>query len=50
MTLAEDLNLITFPTPLSLPRIEISQFWHERMHQDSGHRWFRSTIHSLFAA
>ena len=47
--LAEDLNLIAFPTPLSLPRIEISQFWHERMHQDSGHRWFRSTIHSLFA-
>jgi hypothetical protein len=33
-----------------LPRIEICQFWHERMHQDAGHRWFRSTIHSLFAA
>ena len=50
MTLADDLDLVAFATPLSLPRIEISQFWHERMHQDAGHRWFRSTIHTRFAA
>jgi DNA-binding transcriptional LysR family regulator len=47
--LADDLKLAVFPTPLPLPRIEISQFWHERVHRDEGHRWFRSAVYSLFA-
>lgn len=47
--LADDLKLAIFPTPLPLPRIEISQFWHERVHRDEGHRWFRSAVYSLFA-
>jgi DNA-binding transcriptional LysR family regulator len=48
--LAKDLRLVMFATPLVLPRIEISQFWHERVHSDQGHRWFRAVIHTLFAA
>jgi hypothetical protein len=40
--------LAIFPTPLALPRIEISQFWHERVHNDQGHRWFRAAIYALF--
>jgi len=46
--LAERLDLAVFPTPLPLPRIEICQFWHERVHQDQGHRWFRAAIYTLF--
>jgi DNA-binding transcriptional LysR family regulator len=48
--LAERLGLAVFPTPLSLPRIEIGQFWHERVHRDQGHRWFRAAIHMLFGS
>jgi DNA-binding transcriptional LysR family regulator len=48
--LAERLGLAVFPTPLPLPRIEIGQFWHERVHHDQGHRWFRAAIHALFGA
>lgn len=46
--LAEDFALAIFRTPLNLPRIEIGQFWHERVHHDRGHRWFRALIYDLF--
>jgi DNA-binding transcriptional LysR family regulator len=48
--LADELGLAIFRTPLNLPRIEIGQFWHERVHQDRGHRWFRALIYDLFGA
>jgi DNA-binding transcriptional LysR family regulator len=48
--LAENLDLAVFATPLALPRIELSQFWHERVHNDQGHRWFRSAIRAPFTA
>lgn len=46
--LAEKLGLVAFATPLPLPRIEIGQFWHERVHRDPGHRWFRTAVRTLF--
>jgi DNA-binding transcriptional LysR family regulator len=45
---AEPLGLIAFETPVALPRIEISQYWHERYHRDAAHRWFRSVTFDLF--
>jgi DNA-binding transcriptional LysR family regulator len=48
--LVDDLQLAVFRTPLNLPRVEISQFWHERVHADRGHRWFRAAIYELFGA
>jgi DNA-binding transcriptional LysR family regulator len=47
--LAEDLGLELFEPPLALEPIGIDQFWHERMHQDRGHRWFRAEVFDLFA-
>jgi DNA-binding transcriptional LysR family regulator len=47
--LAPDLRLAVFATPLTLPTIEIEQFWHERVSRDSGHTWLRSRIYALFA-
>jgi DNA-binding transcriptional LysR family regulator len=46
--LATDLQLAVFATPLSLPRFDIGQFWHERVNHDAGHRWFRSRVAALF--
>lgn len=48
--LAANLGLAVFPTPLPLPPIEVGQLWHDRVHRDQGHRWFRATIHTLFGA
>lgn len=33
--------------PFELPGFTISQVWHERVHQDPGHAWLRSTIAKL---
>jgi DNA-binding transcriptional LysR family regulator len=46
--LAKPLGLTAFDTPIALPRIEISQYWHERYHRDAAHRWFRSATSDLF--
>jgi DNA-binding transcriptional LysR family regulator len=47
--LAEPLGLAAFETPITLPRIEIAQFWHERYHRDAGHKWLRNVTFELFA-
>ena len=39
---ARPLGMSVFKTPVSLPRIEIGQYWHERSHRDPAHRWLRS--------
>jgi DNA-binding transcriptional LysR family regulator len=48
--LAKPLGLTVFDTPITLPRIEISQYWHERYHRDAAHRWLRSVTFDLFGA
>jgi DNA-binding transcriptional LysR family regulator len=48
--IAAPLGLVAFETPIALPRIEISQYWHERYHRDAAHRWFRSVTFDLFGA
>jgi DNA-binding transcriptional LysR family regulator len=48
--LAGPLGLTTLDTPIALPRIEITQYWHERYHRDAAHRWFRSVTLDLFGA
>ncbi|WIM13425.1 LysR family transcriptional regulator [Enhydrobacter sp.] len=47
--LAGPLGLVAFDCPISLPRIEIAQYWHERYHRDEGHCWLRSLTFDLFA-
>jgi DNA-binding transcriptional LysR family regulator len=46
--LVRDLSLAAFVPPLVLPRIEVSQVWHERVDRDAGHRWLRAKIFDLF--
>ena len=45
--LFEDFRLSEMAPPIELPRIEISQIWHERVDRDAGHRWLRSMIVSI---
>jgi DNA-binding transcriptional LysR family regulator len=37
-----------FELPFDVPTYQIKQHWHERFHQDSAHRWLRSTLTELF--
>lgn len=46
--LAEDLGLDIIVPPLRLPRVEISQYWHERFHREPGNQWMRSVFKRLF--
>ena len=34
--LADGFGLRAFPTPLKMPRLDVSQYWHERFHRDPG--------------
>ena len=46
--LGRGYELKALAPPLSLPRIVVRQFWHERNHYDAGNRWLRSAIAALF--
>jgi len=46
-TLAADLGLHLFAPPFDAAPIQVDQFWHERVHQDEGHRWLRGQIFQL---
>jgi DNA-binding transcriptional LysR family regulator len=47
--IGDPLGLVSFPPPIALPRIEISQYWHERYHRDAAHRWIRSLSFEIFS-
>jgi DNA-binding transcriptional LysR family regulator len=46
--LADDLDLELVTPPVKLPKIEISQYWHERFHREPGNEWIRSVFRTLF--
>ncbi|MGB5694779.1 MAG: LysR family transcriptional regulator [Polyangiales bacterium] len=43
----EALGLRILKPPLALPRTTLFLYWHERMQQDLGHRWFREELLGL---
>ena len=47
--LSGPLDLRAFATPARLPRIEVSQYWHERFHREPGNQWIRGVFAELFA-
>lgn len=44
---ATHIDLVRATPPLSLPQIDAYAFWHERVHDDPGHRWFRERVFGL---
>lgn len=47
-SLAAPFSLRMFMPPIRLPRIEISQHWHERFHREPGNQWIRGVFLDLF--
>ena len=45
--MARPLGLRVFKPPIDLPPTKLFLFWHERMHHDPGHRWFREELLGL---
>jgi DNA-binding transcriptional LysR family regulator len=41
-------NLRVIALPFELPRIEMKQFWHRKVHHDDRNRWLRTMIYALF--
>lgn len=46
--MARMAGLSVYPVPFAIPKLEVSQFWHARVHNDPAHRWFRSVFDDLF--
>jgi DNA-binding transcriptional LysR family regulator len=46
-SLAADLGLAVFDTPLALPELEVGQYWHEKYHRDSGNQWLRAVLREV---
>ena len=46
--LAADLDLDIITPPVKLPRIEISQYWHDRLHREPGSKWIRTQFTRMF--
>jgi DNA-binding transcriptional LysR family regulator len=47
--LGDAFHLRAFAPPLKLPRIDVSQHWHERFHREPGNLWIRGVFAELFA-
>ena len=41
--------LAIFPLPFDSPGAEVCQFWHDRVHSDPGHRWFRNLVYKNYS-
>ena len=42
------LDLQIIKLPVKLPKIDIYQYWHDRLHRDPGNQWIRSVFSALF--
>lgn len=45
--LCQALDLVSLPPPVPLPAMPVAAHWHERMHADEGHRFFREVVASV---
>jgi DNA-binding transcriptional LysR family regulator len=42
-------DLAFFPLPFEAPGADVCQFWHDRVHSDPGHRWFRNLVYKNYS-
>jgi DNA-binding transcriptional LysR family regulator len=47
-SVASSLGLVVLQPGFKLPRIDVSQYWHERFHREPGSRWIRDVFSELF--
>lgn len=48
-TLASQERVRLLDPPVTLPRYDVKQHWHERFHAEAGNVWLRRTVAELFA-
>ncbi|MCP3713166.1 LysR family transcriptional regulator [Paraburkholderia sp. CNPSo 3274] len=48
VSLVRDCGLQLVEPPLDFPKIEIAQYWHDRVHRDPGNQWIRTAMKQLF--
>lgn len=48
LSMSLDLDLQLVEPPLEFPKIEIAQYWHDRVHRDTGNQWIRNVVRDLF--
>jgi DNA-binding transcriptional LysR family regulator len=46
--LCEKSNLVAFKPPVDFPEFKVTQYWHERYHNEPGNQWLRRTIRQIF--
>jgi DNA-binding transcriptional LysR family regulator len=44
---AENRNIKLLDIPFEMPPLEMTQYWHERHHNDPAHKWFRNIIQQI---
>ena len=42
-------DIVSYPCPIQLPKIEFYQIWHERTHNDKLMKWLRVKIHDIMS-
>ena len=47
-TFAASWKLRQLQSPLDLPLFDVTQYWHERYHQEPSNRWLRELIEAIF--
>jgi DNA-binding transcriptional LysR family regulator len=47
-TMKQFASIQVLPAPVTLPKIKISLYWHERFHRDAGSAWLRNIYLHLF--
>ncbi|AWT48718.1 LysR family transcriptional regulator [Psychrobacter sp. YP14] len=46
--LLQENRLHTLPLPLDIPKYQVKQHWHERMHANPDNQWLRQVCYALF--
>ncbi len=50
VNLAKHSDVDVAELPFNSPSIDVSQYWHDKVHSDLGHKWFRNLVYKSYSA
>jgi len=50
VNLAKHAEIEIADLPFNSPTIDVSQYWHDKVHSDLGHQWFRNLVYKSYSA
>lgn len=50
LNLAKHADIDICDLPFKSPSIDVSQYWHDKVHSDLGHQWFRNLVYKSYSA